>query len=155
MKATLAWIYSLPGSSTCTVISFCPCGNYGSSVCVFIFNSLIRAEARICWATRTVCSCWKWHHGAPVMESALCWKIHLSESLPFCLRGQKSLLHIHSQFWITSLSHWYIKENCQPEIKASFMFTSTEGVGSTFVIPGNHSNNNRPCWIKPPLCLFP
>lgn len=49
-----------------------------------------------------------------------------------------------------SLSHSYTKETClQPEIKA--LYTSTQGIGSTVVIPDNHSNDNRPCWIKPRL----
>lgn len=76
MKATLAWIYSLPGSSTCTALSFCLCGNYGSSVCVFSFNSLIRAEAWIWWAAQTVCSCWKWHHSL-LLKNTLKWIISL------------------------------------------------------------------------------
>lgn len=143
IKAALAWINSLPGSSACTAMSFCPCGNYGSSVCVFIFNSLIRAEAGICWATQTVCSCWKWHHGISLLlKNTFKWLI--------------SLLLKRTKEPFTHSFHWYTKENClQPEIKALYMFTSTKGIGSTVVIPGNHSNNNRTCGIKPPLGLFP
>lgn len=68
IKATLAWIYSPPGSSRCTSL----CGNYFGAVGVFIFNSLIRSEVWMCWASQTVAANEKWKHSALMMELAFC-----------------------------------------------------------------------------------